>query len=36
VLYDYFVEAIGDPAGVLVVDEIGFLKQDKHLVGVSR
>jgi len=35
VLHDTVVKAIGDPAGVLVVDATGFLKQDKHSVGVS-
>ncbi len=32
----YVVEALGDPAGVLVVDETGFLKQGTKLVGVKR
>ena len=33
---DYAAEAIGDEAGVLVVDETGFLKKGVHSVGVSR
>ena len=33
---DYVAEAIGDEAGVLVVDETGFLKKGMHSVGVSR
>ena len=32
----YVVEALGDPAGVLVVDETGFLKQGTKSVGVQR
>ncbi len=32
----YVVEALGDPAGVLVVDETGFLKQGTKSVGVKR
>jgi SRSO17 transposase len=33
---DYAVSALGDPAGVLVVDETGFLKKGPHSVGVAR
>jgi FOG: Transposase len=32
----YVVDALGDPAGVLVVDETGFLKQGTKSVGVQR
>lgn len=32
----YVVEALGDEAGVLVVDETGFLKKGAHSVGVAR
>lgn len=35
-LRGYVVEAIGTPAGVLVVDESGFLKKGTHSVGVKR
>ena len=33
---DYVAEALGDEAGVLVVDETGFLKKGTHSVGVAR
>ena len=33
---DYVVGALGDPDGVLVVDETGFLKKGAHSVGVGR
>ncbi|MGS4967112.1 MULTISPECIES: IS701 family transposase [Marivita] len=32
----YAMEALGDPDGVLVVDETGFLKKGVHSVGVGR
>lgn len=35
-LRDVVVAALGDPAGVLVVDETGFLKQGRKSVGVKR
>ena len=33
---DYVSDALGDPDGVLVVDETGFLKKGTHSVGVAR
>ena len=33
---NYAAEALGDEAGVLVVDETGFLKKGRHSVGVAR
>jgi SRSO17 transposase len=35
-LRTYVLEHLGDPAGVLVVDETGFLKKGAHSVGVAR
>jgi SRSO17 transposase len=35
-LRDYVVEHLGDPAGVLVVDETGFLKKGTKSAGVAR
>ena len=32
----YVAQALGDQAGVLVVDETGFLKKGRHSVGVAR
>jgi SRSO17 transposase len=32
----YVFEALGDPDGVLVVDETGFVKKGAHSVGVAR
>ena len=32
----YVVEALGDPDGVLIVDETGFVKKGEHSAGVAR
>lgn len=36
VVRGYVFEALGDPDGVLVVDETGFVKKGVHSVGVAR
>jgi SRSO17 transposase len=33
---DYVVEAIGDPGGVLIADETGFVKKGRRSAGVQR
>jgi SRSO17 transposase len=35
-LYTYTVQHLGDPHGVLVLDETGFLKKGHHSAGVAR
>jgi SRSO17 transposase len=35
-LRDYVLEAFGDPAGVLIVDETGDVKKGAHTVGTQR
>ncbi|SNS00193.1 SRSO17 transposase [Haloechinothrix alba] len=35
-LYGYVIDNLGDPAGVLVLDETGFLKKGTRSVGVQR
>jgi SRSO17 transposase len=32
----YAIEALGDPDGVLIVDETGFVKKGQHSAGVAR
>jgi len=35
-LYGYVIDHLGDPAGVLVLDETGFLKKGRRSAGVAR
>lgn len=35
-LYAYVIESLGDPHGVVVIDETGFLKKGRHSAGVAR
>lgn len=35
-LYTYSMQHLGDPNGVLVLDETGFLKKGRHSAGVAR
>jgi SRSO17 transposase len=33
---DFVIERLGDPSGVLILDETGFVKKRSHSVGVAR
>jgi SRSO17 transposase len=35
-LCSYVIEHVGDPHGVMVIDETGFLKKGRHSAGVAR
>ena len=35
-LCSYVIESLGDPHGVAVIDETGFLKKGRHSAGVAR